>query len=250
MGTKEEISAQHARELGLEHGWKKWTGEIDAAITGDARAGSIGERIAVEIRRAGGLVSSYPHDVRQPIVATELRERNTLIMSHGVCHMNWFEEASPDSVAEVMDVNLFGSYNLAAAFVRQTIETNERKKIIMIGSMAHRNVLNASAMYCASKAGLAMLARCMAWELTPKGFDVYCIHPSNVDEAPMAEDTIKGIMRYRGVGRGEALQYWGANYLRDQSLTTKDISDLVLFLLSEKNGYMSGASIELGGGQR
>jgi NAD(P)-dependent dehydrogenase (short-subunit alcohol dehydrogenase family) len=164
--------------------------------------------------------------------------------------MDWFEEASLDSVAEVMDVNLFGSYNLASAFVRQTLETRERKKIIMIGSMAHRNVLNASAMYCASKAGLAMLARCMAWELTPKGFDVYCVHPSNVDEAPMAEDTIKGIMRYRGVTRETAKEYWGAGYIREASLSTKDISDLVLFLLTEKNGYMSGANIELGGGQR
>ena len=250
MTTKEEISQAHSREIALEHGWKKWSGEIDAAITGDQRAGSIGERIREEIRRAGGLVSSYPNDVRQPIVTAELRGRNTLILSHGLCHMNWFEDASMGAVADVLDVNLYGSYNLAAAFVRQTIETHERKKIIMIGSMAHRNVLNASAMYCASKAGLAMLARCMAWELTPKGFDVYCIHPSNVDEAPMAEDTIKGIMRYRDVDRATAKQYWGANYLRDQSLTTADISDLVLFLLSEKNGYMSGANIELGGGQR
>jgi 2,3-dihydro-2,3-dihydroxybenzoate dehydrogenase len=164
--------------------------------------------------------------------------------------MDWFEDAPMDAVENVFAVNLTGSYRAAQAFVRDTIGSPYRKKIIFIGSMAYKSVLNGSAAYCASKAGLSMLVKCMAWELAPKGYDVYIIHPSNVDGAPMARDTIDGLMRYRGISKEEAEAYWGDSYLRGRSLTIEEIAETVRFLLRGRSEFLSGTDIDLGGGQR
>lgn len=164
--------------------------------------------------------------------------------------LNWFENASGRKVRQIFDVNLTGSYMIAQEFVRATIESHHRKKIIFMGSMAYTKVLNASAAYCASKAGLAMLTRCLAWELAPKGYDVYCVHPSNVEDAPMSEETIQGLMRYRNISRDEARMYWRDSVLRDHQLTKEEITFTVRMLLRAEAGYMSGSNVELAGGAR
>jgi NAD(P)-dependent dehydrogenase (short-subunit alcohol dehydrogenase family) len=171
-------------------------------------------------------------------------------MSHGANHLDWVEDAPIDKNNNTIDVNLKGSINLAQRFVRGTIDRPYKKTIIAIGSMAYRSVLNGSAAYCASKAGLAMFMRCLAWELAPKGFGVYTIHPSNTLGAPMSEETIVGLMRYRGLSREEARDYWGASLPKKQWLTPENISDMVNFILSGKAEYLSGSNIELPGGQR
>ena len=116
--------------------------------------------------------------------------------------------------------------------------------------MAYNHPLNGSAVYCASKAGLAMLMKCLAWELAPKGYDVYTIHPSNVEDTPMSDDTIDGLRRYRNMTLPEAEAYWGDSPIRDEILTKWEIADLVRTLLSPNTGYLSGAQLELSGGQR
>jgi acetoacetyl-CoA reductase/3-oxoacyl-[acyl-carrier protein] reductase len=171
-------------------------------------------------------------------------------MCHGVSHLDWMEDAPFEKVKEIFDVNLFGVYNVAQAFVRDTLHNAMRKRIIIIGSMAHRAVLNGSAAYCASKAGVAHLARCLAWELAPKGYDVYTIHPSNTLGTPMSHDTIQGLERYRALSHDDALSYWNDSKIRKRSLTVDEIADLVYFLLYSQTGYLSGAQLELGGGQR
>lgn len=250
MSTKSEVSAGYAEILRKIHGEKKWEGPARTLLSGTQRKGSIGEMVKKRIIADGGQAVSLraETDVREPIEIK--RSYNSLVMCHGVTHMDWFEEIDCGTAKELFDVNLYGSFNLAQAFVQKTLNLPYRKKIISIGSMAYKAVLNGSAAYCASKAGLAHLIRCLAWELAPKGYDVYIIHPSNVDGAPMAEDTIQGLMRYRGMSRGEAENYWGDNYIRGRSLTTEEIADMVSYILNGKSEYLAGSQIELAGGQR
>jgi NAD(P)-dependent dehydrogenase (short-subunit alcohol dehydrogenase family) len=218
-------------------------------MTGTGKKGSIGEAICNKLINADASVLTFMEDVRTGTLPKD-GHYDTLIMCHGVSYLEWFEEAPEEKMWEIFGVNLAGSYRIAAQFVKQTIKSPVRKRIIMIGSMAHRMVLNGSASYCASKAGLAMLVRCMAWELAPKGYDVYCIHPSNTKGTPMSEETIAGLMRYRELSRDEATSYWNDSAIRNNSLTTDEIADLVSYLLFTSTGYLSGSQIELAGGQR
>lgn len=246
MSIKQAVSAANLSALLEQHGHKKFPKLPSVLMTGTERAGSIGEAIA----RRFDFASSYIGDVTQDIDRRQLRGHDTLIMCHGEVHLDWFEDAPLDRVKAIFDVNLFGSYNMAQAFVQESIGLDVRKRIVMIGSMAHRAVLNGSSAYCASKAGLAHLARCMAWELAPKGYDVYCVHPSNTLGAPMSEATIIGLMRYRGLGREEAEAYWNDSPIRTNTLTPEDIAEVVKSLIDNKSGYMSGSQVELAGGLR
>ncbi len=246
MNVKQSVSSAHLSALLEEHGSKPLPKLPRVLMTGTERAGSIGEAIA----RKFDFAESYVGDVTQPIDRSQVTGRDTLIMCHGDVHLDWFEDAPLDRVKAIFDVNLFGSFNFAQTFVQETIDLPVRKRIVMIGSMAHRAVLNGSAAYCASKAGLAHLARCMAWELAPKGYDVYCVHPSNTLGAPMSEATIMGLMRYRSLTRDEAEAYWNDSPIRRNTLTPEDIAEAVKSLIDNKSGYLSGSQVELAGGLR
>lgn len=249
--SKDQISRNYMEAMKAEHAVKPYKDFQKVYINGTHREGSIGEAILKML-----LESLKVHEVTE--MFSDVRDENffidqdadVLIMCHGVVHMDWLEDAPYEKVKEVIDVNLTGSINVIQRFVRATINSSHKKKIISIGSMAYRNVLNGSAAYCASKAGLAHYIRCAAWELAPKGYDVYCIHPSNTEGAPMSEDTIQGLMRYRNLDRAAAEAYWGAILPREHWLQPQDIADVVQFIIEGNSAYLSGTQIDLGGGQR
>lgn len=226
---------------------------FDILMTGTDRVGpngevSIGGHVYDDLK-GWFRVTQGMFDVRETITH-DMRDYQALIMFHGVSVMNWLENASPLDVKNMIDVNLYGTINVTAKFVRDTISNPSRKKIISIGSMAYNRVLNASSAYCASKAGVAHFIRCAAWELAPKGYDVYCIHPSNVDDSPMHADTVASIQNYRNISKEEAEAYWGSGYVRGRSLKKEEISNLVQFLLSPEAEFLSGQQFEMTGGQR
>jgi len=250
MGNKSSISKSYMERQKALHAHKRWKGPIWAHMTGTWKVGSIGQDIRDAIEKTGGNVNCGLTDVRDPpgVISGPY---NSLIMCHGVMHLDWFENAPIHNLKEVVDVNVMGTVNVCQAFIKGQIDNPWRKRIIIIGSMAYKAVLNGSAVYCASKAALAMLTKCLAWELATKGFDIYCIHPSNTEDTPMAEETRMGLMRYRGLSQQEAMDYWNDSMIRERNLTKGDISNLVLHLLSDKeSGYLSGTQFELAGGAR
>lgn len=221
-------------------------------ITGDSKEGSIGEAIRVNLETFGMDVQSFKGDIRYDINSFDNIPKclqHALILCHGVSHLDWIEDIPIDKLHEIVAVNVTGTAHLVRSWVNTTMYHPWRKRIIIIGSMAHRQVLNGSAVYCASKAALAMLSRCLAWELAPKGFDVFCIHPSNVANTPMSFETIEGLERYRGMSHMQAHSYWSDSEIRPL-LTTFDIVEMVNFLLSKHAAYLSGCQLELAGGQR
>lgn len=173
-----------------------------------------------------------------------------LILANGFTKLNWFEDNSWQDIKQTFDVNVIGSLKSAHQFINRTMLAPYKKYIVFIGSMAYRNVLNGSAAYCASKAALAMATRCLAWELAPKGFNVFCVHPSNVEGTPMTEKTIQGLMEYRNLTREAAEAYWGAVLPKDKWLQKEEIAEVVSYLVSGKADYQSGSNVELAGGQR
>lgn len=255
MTVKSNVSGDYLNQQHILHRDKKWNAkDLRVIITGGSKEDSIGREIGGTLQKSGlaTLIRGYGGDVTKPIDQKmwSLKTFNTLVCSHGVTWLDWFEDIPTHKLREIIDVNLTGTALVTQKFVQDTLTTNERKRIILVGSMAHRVVLNASAVYCASKAGLAMLGRCLAWELAPKGYDVFMIHPSNTEGTPMSAETIKGLERYRGISWDAAKAYWSDSPIREHILQTDDIAQLVMYLLGPHAAYLSGAQLELAGGQR
>lgn len=242
---KERISSSYINQCKEKYEISEGS-PMNAVVVG-VNKGNIGEAIAEEMCFSGWFVEGYNSDNWDRNFS---EGASALILANASNHLDWVENF-PDFRAErIISDTLLESILSAQEFVKRAIKHPYRKKIIFIGSMAYKNVLNASSVYCAAKAGLAHYSRCLAWELAPKGFDVFCVNASNVEATPMAEATIEGIMRYRGVSREEAEAYWSAILPRERFLTKREIAYTVLQLLDQRNSYLSGSQIDLAGGQR
>jgi NAD(P)-dependent dehydrogenase (short-subunit alcohol dehydrogenase family) len=252
---KEEISSSYIDNQKKLHAAKPLAAKRRALIIGATDGPNIGSNIANRFESDGAEIYIPERQELNVEYLTyrsldKYNECDILVCANGHTELDWFEDNTLSNIDLTFAVNVVGSLQAANLFVNQTIDAPHKKYIVFIGSMAYKNVLNASVAYCASKAALAHATKCLGWELAPKGFNVFCVHPSNTEGTPMAEKTIEGIMRYRNMGRSEAEAYWGAVLPKEKWLQPEDISEVVSFLVSGKADYMSGSNIELAGGQR
>lgn len=215
--------------------------------------GNIGTAIAERLAGTGADVTSMGNKQQCDLLSrgsVDFSAFDSVVFANGFSRLDWIEDMPYGAIMQTIDDNMTASILGAQAFVKATMADPWKKQIVFIGSMAYNARLNASATYCAAKAGLTHFARCLAWELAPKNYDVFIVHPSNTLGTPMTEETIAGVQRYRAISREEAEAYWGAILPRAQWLLPEDIAETVAFLLSGKASYLSGANIDMAGGQR
>lgn len=221
-----------------------------------AREGNIGGTIASTLKKEGyasvTCIDKEQCNLQDPDSSLAGLYKNTdvLIMCQGYTHINWIENQDYREMATQIGDSLFSHIWQTNQFVNASMDAPYRKVIIYIGSMAYRNILNGSSIYCAAKAGLNMFGRCMAWELAPKGYDVYILHPGNVKDTPMAKSTMEQLAAYRGMTPLEAQLYWNTGNPRKTILSAHDIAVLVSEICDNKMMYAAGNPIDLTGGQR
>jgi len=88
-------------------------------------------------------------------------------------------EVAPDDWTRTVEINLLGAYHMARAAVPHLIATGGGKMILVGSGMGHAPAAGNSA-YSVAKAGLWMLARCLALELWPHGIEVNELIPGPV----------------------------------------------------------------------
>ena len=257
LKTKSAISNGYIQDCLDRYGdlMHRNTEESVVTILG-ARDGNIGGTIAYKLKQEGYkdvvCIDRVQHalDDNSSDLWHLYRQTDILIMCQGYTHIDWIENQSYKSIKQQLNDSLFTHMWQTNQFVQTTLDQPYKKTIVYIGSMAYRNILNGSSVYCAAKAGLNMFARCMAWELAPKGYDVYVIHPGNVKNTPMADHTMKELQRYRGMTSLEAQLYWNTGNPRNTILSADDIATLVSEICDDKLTYTAGNPIDLTGGQR
>ncbi|SDH41189.1 3-oxoacyl-[acyl-carrier protein] reductase [Bradyrhizobium sp. Rc2d] len=149
----------------------------------------------------------------------------------------WFSQMSREEWARVIDVNLSGPFTLIRLLAPSMI-ANGYGRIVNIGSLAGRAVpLIAGPHYAASKAGLIGLTRAAARDLAPHGVTVNCIAPGRIlsDLTGPAEAAVnRSALSRIPIGR------FG---------TAEEVADLAAFLASPKAGFITGATIDMTGGE-
>jgi len=248
--NKDQVSSSYIETTKTHHANKPLATKRRAIVVGaDFDETKFRTNIGAAIAKAIPFSLTSQLDVNSPYDEFG-KGADVLILANGYTSLNWFEDQEDHEIEKMFNVNVVGSLKTARRFVTNTINASYKKYIVFIGSMAYCNVLNGSLPYCAAKAALAHAAKCMAWELAPKGYNVFCVHPSNTEGTPMTEQTIIDLMRYRGLTREEAENYWGAVLPKAQWLQPEEIADTVSFLISGKADYLSGSNIHMAGGQR
>jgi NAD(P)-dependent dehydrogenase (short-subunit alcohol dehydrogenase family) len=148
-----------------------------------------------------------------------------------------FAELTADEWRAAFEVNVTAPFLLTQAAL-PTMRAQRYGRIVNVSSSAGRMVSTlGGAHYTASKAGLLGLTRAAAKELGPFGITVNAICPGMIDTELTHENASP-----------ELLARLAASYPVPRIGTPREVADLICFAASEAAGYITGASLDINGG--
>jgi len=180
-----------------------------------------------------------PEDVAAAADRTA-RERgacDVLVNNAGLLRPGPIATLTLEEWTRLISVNLTGYFLCAKAFGRQMLQ-KKRGALVHIASIAGRHPQPWSGSYSVSKAGVVMLSQQLAIEWGPSGVRSNVVSPGLV-RTPMSEP----FYRIPEVAERRA----GIVPLR-RVAAPKDIADVVIFLASDRAGYVNGEDVCTDGG--
>ena len=140
---------------------------------------------------------------------------------------------------ETLDVNLTGTFLISRGAI-PLLKESKRGRIINIGSIAARmRNQYTSSYYATSKAGMLGFSRVLAGELAVSGITVNYIAPTRI-----ATDLAKTYSRSEEIDA-----FYSAAVPLGRVGVPTDVSNIVAFLASAEAAYITGAVIDVNGGQ-
>jgi 3-oxoacyl-[acyl-carrier protein] reductase len=165
---------------------------------------------------AGGKVSAEKVDVRDSKACGGVVERTVercgridiLVNNAGVIRDNPLSAFDDDDVAQVMDTNVTGVFNVTRAVVPHMI-SQRSGRIVNIGSVSGDKGGRGQTNYAASKGAINAFTRALAVELAPRRITVNCVAPGVIETEmsaavrDMADDAVKTRILLRRYGKPE-----------------------------------------------
>jgi NAD(P)-dependent dehydrogenase (short-subunit alcohol dehydrogenase family) len=148
-----------------------------------------------------------------------------------------FEHISAVEWRHVLEVNLTAPFRLIQA-VLPAMKEQRYGRIVNISSTAGRMVSTlGGAHYTTSKTGLLGLTRAAAKELGQYGITVNAVCPGMIDTELTRENAAPDV-----------LDRLAKSYPVPRLGTALEVADLICFAASENAGYITGASLDINGG--
>jgi NAD(P)-dependent dehydrogenase (short-subunit alcohol dehydrogenase family) len=170
-------------------------------------------------------------------VMDEFGKVDILVNNAGVVAHALVTDITEEEWDLVMGVNLKGPF-LCCKYVVPHMIAQKAGKIVNIGSIEGREGLMGFAHYTPSKAGLHMLTDQLAKELSLHNINVNCIAPGVV-LTPMLEHFLRRSTPESGLMDAVRDLVKGGN-LFGREVTTEDVNNAMLFLVSEESRNMTG----------
>lgn len=165
-----------------------------------------------------------------------------LFNNAGICAYGLAHELTEEAWDAMLDINLKGAWLVARRIIPHLIR-QQSGVIINNSSIAGLRGMNRLSHYAASKWGLVGLTKSWAIELAPYNIRVNSIHPTGVN-TPMNE----GLAALEGATTQEIAVRSAGNLLPVPWVEPEDVANLVLFLVSDKARYITGAQFTLDAG--
>ncbi len=206
------------------------------------------QKVVEEIGNKGGEGLAVECDVSKKEEVDEMVRKTVekfgkvdiLVNNAGICQFKPFLELTEQEWDRTLDINLKG-YFLCAQAAAKEMAKQKAGVIINIASIAMGQVgigLSNIAHYCASKGGIVGMTEALAVELSPFGIRINAIAPGLI-ETPMIDPVKQGPKTMEAILARVPLGRVG---------NPEEVSDLVLFLASEKSSYMTGSTVVIDGG--
>ncbi len=200
------------------------------------------EQTAQKVRANGRLAWLCPMDVSDPgsvnpavhNLSSEISGLDALVLCAGLSLHNSFAGITPEEWKRVLDVNLNGTFYVLQAI---TPLLRDGASVVMVSSVSAQTGVSHQAHYAAAKAGLVNLSKSAARALAPR-IRVNCVTPG-ITMTPMGLETIDALDP----------DYAKTKMLLQRYATPQEIAQVIVFLASPVNSFMTGATIDVNGGR-
>lgn len=169
-------------------------------------------------------------------IEKEFGRLDYLVNNAGIAINNSLETTPLKAWDKVLEVNLMGKM-LCTKHSVPLLKKSPTPRIVNISSRLGTMPLRNSSAYCCSQAGILMLTKCSALELSDYGIKVNAVSPS-LTLTPLA------LKKYSQQEIEKAEKENPSKRLGK----LEDTVNAVLFLLSEESEYITGESLEVSGG--
>lgn len=166
---------------------------------------------------------------------------DVLVNAAGVIATGTIENTSDETWDAMIDVNLRGPFRLMRAAVPYL---KARKGVVVnVSSVNGLRSFPGVLAYCVSKSGMDQLTRCAALELAPFGVRVNAVNPGV---------TVTNLHRRGGMDE-EQYEKFLARSKETHPLgrpgQADEVASLILYLASDRAGWMTGETIPIDGGR-
>lgn len=148
-------------------------------------------------------------------------------------------QITPEQWARELRVNLDGAFHVSQYATARMLHHGRAGHVVFVGSWAAHSVHTHIPAYCASKAGLRMLCKCLALELAPHNILVNEIAPGYVDAGLSGRSFEKD-----PVMKQEATQRVPVKKL----ITPAEVARQISLLCHPQNQHITGAMLLMDGG--
>jgi SDR family mycofactocin-dependent oxidoreductase len=164
---------------------------------------------------------------------------------------NKLHKIREDVWQDMMDVNLSGVWKTVKAGVPHLIEGGRGGSIVMTGSVGSHKALAHTGHYIAAKHGVLGLMRSFAVELGHHSIRVNSVHPSQVNTPMTMNDVTFRLFRpdLENPGPEDFAPFSQMTHtLPVPWVEAGDVSNAVLFLVSDESRYITGVSLPVDAG--
>ena len=211
------------------------------------------EELAAELRESGGNAIASPADVTSPEeVAAAVNAAvehfggiDALVNNAAVGDSGPLLEESLEQWEETLRINLTGAFLTTKLALPHLIE--RRGAVVNVASVNGILAGPGWTSYCVSKAGLIMLAKCVASDYGRQGIRANSVCPGWV-RTPMGDHDMDEVARAQGTDREGAYARAHKQHPLGRPAQPEEIADVIAFLASPAAAYVTGATVMVDGG--
>ena len=201
----------------------------------------------VDVRDSAGVKKAVDDGV------AKLGRLDVVVANAGIASFAPAEEMSDQMWQDMIDINLSGAFHAVRPAIPHLKKNEDGGAIVLVSSVGGlRGVLNI-VHYCSAKFGLVGMMKVLAMELAPHKIRVNTVHPTNVD-TPMIQNEFTRAVFFPDrdpstiTKEDAAPAFASTDLLPTPWIEAADVSELILFLVSDTGRWMTGGQYPIDAG--